>query len=171
MKKGVFMKSILLVFTLLISFQSLGFESLINCYKTIQINGQDVRQGPDAERSTSEIYLTKNQYYRDLETSKDLETLIISIFNGYNGPWYGFSNVVVPVTKGQWNYSEGRITYSMDEDVEYQNSNYQRYKVDFLINLDLEQKEKLLSGRLFFSSIRRGLFYDMEIKLEEKNCP
>lgn len=164
------MKSILLVVTLLVSFQSLGFESLISCYKTIQINGQDVTQGPDAQRSESEIYLTKNQYYRDLESSKELETMIISVFNGYNGPWYGFSNVVVPVRKGQWSYSEGRVQFSMDEDVGYLSSNYERYKVDMLINIDLEQNGKFLQGKLYFSSIRRGLFYDMDVKLEQKNC-
>ncbi|OUR96679.1 hypothetical protein A9Q84_10070 [Halobacteriovorax marinus] len=164
------MKSILLVAALLLSFQSLGYETLVNCYKTVQIDGQDTPQGPFEEMSQTEIYLTKNQYYRELETYKELDTLIISVFNGYHKPWYGFSNIVVPVTKGHWDYSEGRVRFNMDEDIGYQSSNYERYKVDFLINLDLERKGKFLIGKLYFSSVRRGLFYDMEIKLEQKGC-
>jgi hypothetical protein len=164
------MKKIIILLSLLLSTQILAEPGISGCYKTIEFNGQVVNQGPSAENSQSEIYITKNQYYRDLETGTELETLIISVFNGFRQPWYGFSNVVVPVNKGQWNITQDSVKYEMDEDILYINSNYQRSKVDFLINLSLKKSGSRLVGDLYFSSISRGLFYDFSVVLEKAHC-
>ena len=164
------MKNILIIAALLFSTQAFSNPGLSGCYKTIEFNGQIVNQGPNAENSESEIYTTKNQYYRDLDTGKKLETLIISVFNGYSEPWYGFSNVVVPVNKGIWKITQDSVDYEIDEDILYVNSNYQRSKVDFLINLSFKKSGNRLVGDLYFSSISRGLFYDFKVILEKSHC-
>ena len=164
------MKLITLLSVLLFSIHSFGFEQLIDCYETIEIDGQPVAQGPNLENNESEIFLVNNQYYRDLETNKKLRTLVVSVFNGYREPWYGFSNVVIPVDKGEWSITQDSVSFSMDADVTYINSNYQRSKVDFLINVDFKRNDDRLTGDLLFSSVRRGLFYDLEVVLEKRKC-
>jgi hypothetical protein len=160
--------TLLLIFTF--SFNSGAYEDFLSCYKTVEIDGQPVEQGPNAENSESEIFVVDNQFYRDLETNRELKTMIVSVFNGYREPWYGFSNIVIPVNKGKWEITQDSVRFSMDEDVNYVNSNYQRSKVDFLIDVEFKRDGKRLHGDLNFSSVRRGLFYDLEVVLEQAEC-
>ncbi|WP_127714153.1 hypothetical protein [Halobacteriovorax sp. HLS] len=164
------MKIKTLILLYLLSTSILATDKLAGCYKTIQIDGQDIVQGPNPENSESQVYTVHNEYYRDLETEQRLETMIISVFNGYNSPWYGFSNLVLPLSKGQWSITQDVVTFKMDEDLLYINSNYRRSKVDFLVNSSFTFKGNRVIADLYFSSLRRGLFYDFTVVLEKAVC-
>ena len=164
------MKTIAISLLILLSLNISAFDVLKGCYKTLQIDGRDVVQGPVAENSETQVYTVENDYYRDLETQKRLDTMIISVFNGYRAPWYGFSNIVIPITKGNWDITQDVVKFQMDEDLLYINSNYQRSKVDFLIDATFKVIGDKLQADLYFSSIRRGIFYDFKVLLKREEC-
>ena len=157
-------------FLFILCLNSLAYSGLVGCYETISINGNDVVSGPSLENSESELFMTANQYYRDLDTFKELNTLVVSVFNGYNEPYYGFSNVVIPVDKGTWSTIGSETTFTMDQDIMYYSSNYKRMKIDFLIDASFKNDGEYVEGKLYLSSIRRGMFYDFSVKLKRKDC-
>ncbi|CBW27945.1 putative lipoprotein [Halobacteriovorax marinus SJ] len=164
------MKKLSILFLVFLSLNSLAYSELKGCYETISFNAQDVVSGPSALNSQSEFFLTDNQYYRDLETFKELKTLVVSVFNGYNDPWYGFSNVIIPVEKGEWTKVGNEISFKMNEDIMYYSSNYERIKVDFLVDAKFKIVGDEIEGDFYFSSVRRGLFYDFSARLKKKEC-
>lgn len=164
------MKVLTLILFFFISINIVAADSLKGCYRTIQIDGQDIVSGPNPENSESEIFTVTNEYYRDLETQKRLDTMIISVFNGYRHPWYGFSNIVLPLNKGQWSITQDVVTFKMDEDLIYISSNYRSSKVDFLVDVSFKIMGNRLLGDIYFSSLGRGLFYDFKVVLEKSPC-
>lgn len=164
------MKKIISILALVTCVNTFGFGDLVGCYETVRFNGNDVTTGPSAINSESEIFLTKNKYYRDLDTFKELDTLVVSVFNGYREPYYGFSNVVIPVDKGDWSTEGNRINFTMDEDIMYYSSNFERIKVDFLVNASFKTHDEYVEANLYLSSIRRGMFYDFSVRLKRKDC-
>ncbi|GEM_PF-4063806 len=164
------MKLILSVLTLVLSINSYAFNDLKGCYETISFDGNDVTSGPSMSNSESEVFLVENQYYRDLETFKKLNTLVVSVFNGYNEPYYGFSNIVIPVDRGAWLVDGNRKTFLMNEDIMYYSSNFEKIKVDFFVDANFKINGDIIELDMFLSSVRKGMFYDFTAKLKKKDC-
>lgn len=159
------------LFVILLSSNSFGFNDLKGCYETISFNGQDIVAGPSLENSESELFIVENQYYRDLETFKRLDTLVVSVFNGYSEPYYGFSNIVIPVNRGYWTGNDREKSFLMNEDIMYYSSNYERVKIDFFVDANFKVDGEYIELDMFLSSVRRGMFYDFTAKLKKKeNC-
>ncbi|WP_372653507.1 hypothetical protein [Halobacteriovorax sp.] len=164
------MKLILSTLLVVLSINSHAFNDLEGCFETISFNGTEVTSGPSMENSKSEVFLVENQYYRDLETFKKLNTLVVSVFNGYNEPYYGFSNIVIPVDRGIWVGDENEKIFLMNEDIMYYSSNYERIKIDFFVDANFKIKGDIIELDMFLSSVRKGMFYDFTAKIKRKDC-
>jgi len=150
---------------------AISIDNIIGCYQTLTIDGKEVEQGPRPELSQSEIFTTENQFFRDLETKRPLETLVLSFYRGHNGPYHSFSNAVAMIDQGEWKETDKTIEHFFDFDILYRNKYYQMVKIDHQVNFSIEEKENgELHGRITYNSDTRNIGDSFTFKLAKAEC-
>lgn len=152
------MKKLILLSSLLLTSSSfaLNFEDLHGCYKTIDVNGTARQHGPVDWRNQTLIEELGNRTYKDIETRKDISTSSLTIFEGFNDPYYRYNPFVMMHGKGEMIESENSFEYTVDED--FLMSSYGIYKkVDHYINIKMTEDELgVIHGRAqYISNIRK----------------
>lgn len=159
--------SILLSLTLV---DAKASDFIDGCYKTLEVNGRVVPAGPEIANSQSSIYSVQNEFYYDLETKKSLKTKIISIFRGFDGGWYSFTNALMFEDLGSLEVSENSIDYTFDYDVYHRNSYYALEKVDFKIEIHLKKFQGIVVGTIKQTSQKLDRNIDLDLVLKEAPC-
>ncbi|MFA5584063.1 MAG: hypothetical protein WDA09_07600 [Bacteriovoracaceae bacterium] len=161
------------MFALLLAFMSFSsFGAIIDgCYKTVSYNGQPVVQGPDANSNLSKIYSVTSHYYFSHNHSP-LKTKVISIFKGFEGGWYSYTNPIVFDDLGKTTETSKSWSYQFEDFVKYTSSFYSFDEADFLTDMDFHWGEDgFLHGRVYQLTKVLDRMIDFEVVLEKAVCP
>lgn len=163
----------LLLLTLVLSFHAqadtLGWNSLLGCYETVELDGEPVAMGSDFERSLTKIETGISSVFEDLDYNP-LQHVLIVLFTGAHGPWYGYHSFVALPQLGEIIRSESALNYSVDEDLYFVNWG-RRTKVDHNLQIDLEVIGDKLVGHAKFQSLQRSMDGERTFTLKKVACP
>lgn len=158
------------IFITLFIFISLPLYSDTSCYQTLLINNQKVESGPISWRNLSTIERKLSSSFYDLESRKPLNTFLLVLFTGFEKPWYGYHSFVAFTDVGVWKRSTQSTSYFIDQDVLLE-ENYRLKKVDHRLQLDYEESEGFLTGKVSYQSIHRQMSGEKTFKLKKVSCP
>lgn len=148
------------------------FGAIIDgCYKTVSLNGESVMQGPEEESNLTKIYSRQSSYYFDT-SYQNLTTKIISVFTGFNGGWYSYSNPLVFEELGETFESESEWGYEFAGEVYFTDQPYIYKKSDFKTSVHFEwSQDGLLHGQIQQVSEVLARNYQLDLVLEKAVCP
>jgi hypothetical protein len=158
------------IFSSLISSQVRASDFIDGCYKTLEVNGKVVPSGPEIANSQSSIYSIQNEFYYDLETKKSLKTKVMSVFRGFNGGWYSFTNALMFEDLGTLEVSDNSIDYTFNYEVFHRNSYYALNKVDFKTEIHLKKFQGIVVGTIKQASQKLDRYIDLDVVLKEAPC-
>lgn len=146
----------------------LNWNQLLGCYETVLLDGQTVQMGPDYERSLTMIESGTSSVFETLG-GEPLKHVLITLFTGASGPWYGYHSFVVFPEMGTLNQSDSSLSYLVDEDVHYIDLG-RATKVDHYLNVNLELVGELIKGSAHFESELRQLSGERTFTLKAAPC-
>lgn len=158
------------IFSSLIFTEARASDFIDGCYKTLEVNGKVVPSGPELSNSQSSIYSIQNEFYYDLETKKSLRTKVLSVFRGFSGGWYTFTNALMFEELGALEVTENTIDYTFDYDVYHRNSYYALEKVDFKTEIHLRKFQGIVVGTIKQTSQKLDRNIDLDLILKEAPC-
>lgn len=146
----------------------LNWNQLLGCYETVLLDGQAVQMGPEYERSLTMIESGTSSVFETLK-GEALKHILITLFTGANGPWYGYHSFVVFPEMGTLNMSDRSLSYLIDEDVNYIDWG-RATKVDHYLNVNIELVGELIKGSAHFESELRQLSGERTFTLKAAPC-
>jgi len=166
------MKKLILLLFLVYTAKSyaLNFEDLHGCFKTIDVNGSSVQNGPIRWRNQTQLEDLGNRSYKDIRSRENLQISALTVFRGYRDPYYRYNPFVIMHDRGEMIETESSFEYTVDED--FLLSNYGIYKkVDHYMNLKLvKNSDNTISGKAIYISNIRKHNREVNFTIGEQEC-
>jgi len=151
------MKKLILFVFLIYTAKSFAIDlsDLKGCFKTIDINAVTPSPGPIKWRNQSLFEEFDSYTYKTTDTNQYLNLYVLSLFEGYNDPYYSYNPIVLFKDKADTLIEEdGYLLYEVDTDV-YMSRSGLFSKVDHYVRVEIKKFKNEYTGSAEFRSIQR----------------
>jgi hypothetical protein len=164
--------SLLFSLFLIQNISALTIDEITGCYRTLTMNGNEVKVGPRPEYSQTQFYIAHNNYFLNVETKRPMTSVVLSFYTGADGAGYHhFSNAIAFLDNGEWNDYSDQLDYFFDYDVYFQKSFRDIQKIDHKVELSLlKLSDGTFKGSIDYMSFARNIGDVFTFTLKKEAC-